>query len=184
MRKSGYLLLALLVSLTACARLTNPFSTMRADYTSVPEASLNAFASAVEQAVLEGNRTSTFDGYDGVASANEEILQAVHTRAARSELIQALLNSGHAYEQAQGTICILRTRDYKLQTSKKQRDQNALLVMSENANRWTLYEGLCKASNWQRKSLGAVQASFFQARVQSMSAGQKYEAADGKIAVK
>ena len=177
-------MIALLLTLTACARITSPFTTMRPDYSNVPEAELSAFALAVEKSVLEGDRNAVFEGYAGVVTDNEEILQAIHTRAVRSELVQALLDSGHAYEQAQGTICIIRSREYKNQTSRRERDQNALVVMSENANRWTLYEGLCKASNWQRKSLGAVQESFFQARVQSMPSGQKYENADGKIALR
>lgn len=177
-------MLALLLTLTACARITSPFTTMRPDYSTVPEEELQAFALAVERAVVEGDRKAVFDGYAGIASDNEEIVQAVHTRAARSELVQALLDSGHAYEQSQGTICILRTRAYKNETNRRERDHNALLVMGENANRWTIYEGLLKASKWQRKSLGAVQDSFFRARVQTMSSGQKYETADGKVAVR
>lgn len=181
MKTTPYLMIALLLTLTACARITSPFTSMRPDYSNVPEAELTAFALAVEQAVRDGERNAVFEGYPGVATDNEEILQAINTRVARAELVQALLDSGHAYEQAQGTICIIRSRDYKNQTSRRERDQNALLVMSENGNRWTLYEGLLKASNWQRKSLGAVQESFFNARVQSMPSGQLYENSDGQI---
>ncbi len=56
--------------------------------------------------------------------------------------------------------------------------------MSENADRWTLYEGILKASGWSSRSLGAVQKSFFDARLSLMTSGQKYEDADGNIATR
>ena len=50
-----------------------------------------------------------------------------------------------------------------------------MVVMSENANRWTIYEGLLKANNWPPDSLSAIQETFFLARVPLMSSGQQHE---------
>ena len=95
-----------------------------------------------------------------------------------------LLSSGFALEQKDGLIAILRSRDYKKATTSDDRDRNALVVMSENANRWSIYEGIVKFSNLSPKSLSAVQDAFFRARVELMESGQKYQDDEGKTVVK
>ncbi|HDP35247.1 MAG TPA: hypothetical protein ENN29_09085 [Candidatus Hydrogenedentes bacterium] len=164
-----------------CAGVGGSFIKLRPDYSKVPEAELRAAANAIEKAVQQGEREPALDVFPGVALDTPEIRQAIHTRAARVALINDLLNSGHAFEQRGGTIKILNSRDYKRSTTSRQRDQNALLVMSENQSRWTLYEGILKASQWPPGALGAVQHSFFEARVALMPGGQKYEDAQGNI---
>lgn len=168
--------------LAGCAGMANPFLKIKPDYSQVPEDELRSFARAVEQFVVQGEREPVFESYPSIATDDAELKQAVRTRAARAHLIQALLDSGFAYEQKSGTIAILRTREYKRATDRRKRDQDALLVMSENANRWTLYETLVKASNWPPAGLGAVQHAFYEARCDLLSPGQKYEAPDGGIA--
>ena len=170
------------MALTAgCASVGNPFFRLKPDYSQVPEDELRAFARSVEQFVLQGERDPVFGAYTAISTENDELRQAIRTRAARSQLVQDLLNSGFAYEQKSGTIATIRTREYKRATDRRKRDQDALLVMSENANRWTLYETLVKASNWPPGALGAVQHAFFEARRDLLSPGQKYEGPGGEM---
>lgn len=183
-KSSALLLLGLFCFAAGCASIGNPFTKLTPDYSTVPEEELRAFAGAVEQFVLQGEREPTFEDYPSIATDNEEIRQAIRTRAARAEILRELLDTGFAYEQKSGTVSIIRSRDYKRSTDKRKRDQNALLVMSENANRWTLYETLVKASHWQPGSLGAVQNAFFEARRDLLSPGQKYEGPDGNLVEK
>jgi hypothetical protein len=53
--------------------------------------------------------------------------------------------------------------------------------MSENDNRWTIFEGILKASNFPPRALSAIQETFHEARVASMEPGQKYEDSSGAI---
>ncbi|MFA7691637.1 MAG: DUF1318 domain-containing protein [Candidatus Hydrogenedentes bacterium] len=175
---------SLMFLLVGCAHIGNPFTTLRPDYSIVPEDELRAFAKVVEQFVLQGEREPQLGEFPSIASDNEDVLQAIRTRAARSELLQELLDTGFAYEQKSGTISIIRSKAYKRASDKSTRDQNALLVMGENANRWTLYETLVKASGWKPGSLGAVQHAFFEARCELLSSGQRYETPDGTIVTK
>lgn len=175
------LLTIALFAVSGCASIGAPFVRLRPDYSVVPEDELRAAAQAVERAVAQGEREPQLDMWPGVVLDAPEVIQALRARAARVHLIQELLDAGHAYEQKSGTIATLRTREYRRGTNRRQRDQHALLVMSENQNRWALYEGIVKASKWPPKALGAVQHSFFEARRELMAPGQRYEDAGGNV---
>jgi hypothetical protein len=178
------LLLVVLFTAVGCASLGNPFLNIKPDYSKVPEEELRALAQAVEKSVAQGEREPALNDYPSIKMDSEEVKQAIRTRAARAHLVQELLNTGFAYEQKSSTIATIRSREYKQATNSRKRDQDALLVMSENANRWALYEGLVKASNWSPGALGAVQDAFFQARVEILSPGQKYEGPKGETLTK
>ena len=175
---------AVLLLVSGCVSLGNPFLKLKPDYSTVPEEELKAFAAEVEQFVIDGEREPAFDTYASIVTDNEEFRQAIRMRAARSQLIQDLLNSRFAYEHKSGTIATIPTREYKRATDRRKRDQDALVVINENANRWTLYESLVKASHWQPGALGAVQDAFFNARVDLLSPGQKYQEPDGATVAK
>ncbi|MCK5862962.1 MAG: DUF1318 domain-containing protein [Candidatus Hydrogenedentes bacterium] len=181
--KLTLLLCVLLVSI-GCARMGSSFIKMRPDYTQVPEVELRAAAAALEKAAIQGEQEPNLDGFAGVVLDTPEIAQAIRTRALRASLFADLVESGHVYEQKNGTIKIINSREYKRVASSKERDRNAVLVMSENQNRWTLYEGVVEASQWSPGALAAVQHCFYEARVALMKAGGKYEDEQGNIVVK
>ena len=112
-KSSALLLLGLFCFAAGCASIGNPFTKLTPDYSTVPEEELRAFAGAVEQFVLQGEREPTFEDYPSIATDNEEIRQAIRTRAARAEILRELLDTGFAYEQKSGTVSIIRSRDYK-----------------------------------------------------------------------
>ncbi|MBW7864514.1 MAG: DUF1318 domain-containing protein [Candidatus Hydrogenedentes bacterium] len=167
-----------------CASVSGTFFNPRVDYGDIPQEELASVAGAIEAGVRAGDRELTVENTSGIVVDAPEVVQAIHTRAARAELVDKLLSSGHACEQRNGVITLLRTRDYKKSTTSQDRDRNALVVMSENANRWTIYEGIQKASNLKAKSLGAIQDSFYQARVALLTPGQKYEGPNGEMLTK
>ena len=65
-------------------------------------------------------------------------MQAIRARAVRYPLIDAFLETGHAWEKQNSMISILRTKEYKTFGTRRDRDRNALLVFNQNENRWTL----------------------------------------------
>lgn len=186
MRITALLLCLSLLALTGCGSLplVRPFTSIRPDYATVPEATLREVALEIEQAVKEGRGDVVIADREGVLVSTKEIQQAIQTRAKRSPLFQEFLNSGHVFEMRNGTASILRTKEYKNFGTSSDRDRNALLIMSENSNRWTIYEGIVNANNYPARSLSAVQAIFFEARQQLMNPGQKYENEDGKPVAK
>jgi hypothetical protein len=153
---------------------------MRPDYSTVPQDALERVAAAVEQNVRDGNAEAVVEDDAGVVVTTPEVRQAIRTRALRAELIQNLLGSGFALEKPNGLIAIERSGAYKDATTRRERDRDALVVMSENNNRWTLYEGMMKASNFPSKSLSAIQDAFYRARVARMAAGEAYETPEGQ----
>ncbi len=153
---------------------------LRSDYAPFPKQALQEAAMEIEQAVQRGEREPKAVEHGGVVLTQPDLLQAVRSRAARVELINKLLATGFAWERANGLVEIRSNSDYKRQTTRQQRDTNALTVMNENADRWALYESLIKASNWAPKNLDAVQSIFHDARVKAMPEGVAYEDSTGE----
>lgn len=156
---------------------------MGADYTDLPVDALRATAEEVERAVAAGEREPALPQH-GINLDIPEIRQALRERAIRAPLVHGFLQTGHAYEQRGGLVSILRTKEYKSFGTSADRDRNAQIVSSENAARWTLYEGMLEANNFSPGNLKAVQEIFAEARVNHLPTRAAYEAADGSIVQK
>ncbi|MCC6696233.1 MAG: hypothetical protein IT365_11440 [Candidatus Hydrogenedentes bacterium] len=174
------LAVVMVVSLSGC----HTFMKMKPDYAELPVDTLREIAVQIEQAVKDGEREPQIEDRGGVVLGTDTIKQAIRTRAARAHLVEAFLLTGHAWERRNGMMEILRTSEYKKSGTSRDRDRNAMVVMGEGADRWALYEGIIDAGNFPSKSLGAVQRIFFEARVQVMADGIKYEDESGNVAYK
>ena len=168
------LFLAAAVVLAGCST-TNAFISLKPDYTALPAVELKSVASAIEAIVAEGQEEFALDQASGIVVDTPEIRQAVRTRAIRHALVSEFLDGGFGIEQRNGLLAVQRSSAYKKATNSGQRDREALVVMSENNNRWTLYEGILEANNWPPASLSAIQETFFEARVPLMKTGQQHE---------
>lgn len=172
--KHAITLLAAAAIFSGCAA-TNAFVRMAPDYSELPVEDLKNVARSIEEIAAAGSEEFTVATAGGIVVDTPEILQAVRTRAIRRPLINDFLDSGFGIEEANGLIAVQRSSAYKKATTSGQRDREALLVMSENNNRWTIYEGLLKANNWPPSSLSAIQAIFFEARIPLLTEGQQHE---------
>ncbi len=146
----------------------------------VPVDALKAVASEIEMAVAAGQRDLNLADRDGVKINSPEIAQALRTRAVRHELVSNLMDTGFAWERPNGRIAILRSSAYKKATTSQERDRNALLIMNENQNRWTLYEGLIALNHWPSKALPVIERAFSESCKASLKSGQKFENESGK----
>jgi hypothetical protein len=172
------------LSATGCHSLAGSIVDFKPDYTTLPEADLRAVAAEIEAAVQAGNRESSIPDRGGITLNTDAIKQAIRTRAARAQLLNDFLDTGHCWERQDGLIWVIRSSEYKKFGKSRDRDRNALLIDSENANRWAIYEGIIDASKLSPKALPAVRAIFAEARVANMKAGQKYESSTGEAATK
>jgi hypothetical protein len=144
------------------------------DYSDLPADELRTLATQIETIVSQGEAEFLLESPGGIMMDSPEMKQAIRTRSIRHPLLFALLDTGFATEGRNGLIAIKRSSAYKKATTSRQRDREAMLVMSENSNRWTLYEGLVEANGWAPGNLSAVQETFFQARVPLMGPGQQH----------
>lgn len=185
MKKLSILLIfAVFVAVTGCRSLAGSVIEFRPDYTTLPEAEMRAVAMEIESAIQAGNREPDIADRGGIVVNTDAVKQAIRTRAARSELLNEFLDTGHCWERRDGLIWIIRSAAYKKAGTSRDRDRNALLIESENTNRWAIYEGLIKASKLEPGSLPAVRAIFAEARIANMKPGQTYEGPDGQATVK
>lgn len=173
-------LTAAVLGATGC----HSFVRMAPDYSELPVDGLHQIAVAIETAVANGVREPALPGGSGIVVSGEAVTQAIRTRAARSELINGFRETGHAAEQRNGTIAVINSREYKKETRRGDRSRNALLIMSENDDRWALYEGLLRDNNYPPRSLSAIQRIFYEARVETLPPGHLYENENSELVPK
>lgn len=165
MKKAVYTLM-LALCFAGCST-TNAFIHLKPDYADLPADELRVLAAKLEAIATAGEEDFTLESTGGIVVDLPDIRQALRTRAIRYPLLEEFLATGFAEEEANGLIAVKRSSAYKKATTSRERDRHALLVMSENENRWAIYEGLLKANQWPPRTLSAVQEIFYQARTAS-----------------
>jgi len=155
-----------LVTLAGCLTAANPFVHHKPENSGLPADDLRALALEIEQAVEKGDRGAVITNRGSITLNDEIIQQAIRTRIIRSALVKEMLASEFVCEKENGMLYILRSKKYKQATSSRDRDRNAGIVMSENNDRWALYEGIVKANKLPAGSLNAIQRAFYEARMQ------------------
>lgn len=150
----------------------------------VPVEAMRELAAQVEGAVARGEREHGIGDYEGIVISTPELHQAIRTRAARREVLDEFLNGGFGWERMDGMVHIIRNNEYKKVGNRRTRDRDALIVISENEDRWRLYEGLIDANRYGRGALETIRTIFAEARLEHLEPGQKFESAPGEAAVK
>lgn len=145
---------------------------------------MRELAAQIEDTVSRGDREARIGDYKGIAVTTPGMVQAIRTRAARREILDAFLDTGHAWERADGMIHIRRSQAYKQTGNRRSRDRDALIVMGENRDRWALYEGLVDANHFGGNALQSIKSIFADARVITLKPGHKYETAEGEVAIR
>jgi hypothetical protein len=157
---------------------------LKPDYTEVPEESLRAAAMEIERAVQRGDREPQLSDREGLVLSAERIRHAISTRAARAQLVNELLEKGHAWERRNGHLYLLNSKEYAKTVERPQKRIDALVVTEEAGSRWAIYEGLMEENNYSRKAMEAVQVIFHEARLAVMDEGYLYENEAGEMVAK
>ena len=179
--KKAVLLCFIILSLAGCTSLWGSFTHLKPDYSALPADDLRKVAAAIEKAVAEGERSPNIHNQGKIIVETERIQQAIRTRAARFNLLDAFRSSGFCYEKPDGRIAIKPSNAYKKAGTRRDRDRNALLIYSENTDRWAIYEGIIESSNLSPKALSAIERIFYEERIPYMKKGQKYKNDAGEI---
>ncbi|HOZ46914.1 MAG TPA: hypothetical protein PLO37_00705 [Candidatus Hydrogenedentes bacterium] len=169
----------LTAGVVGCATVPAPFVRTKPDYEGLPADALHDVALEIEQAVAAQNREPDIPDRDGVIVNTELIQLAIRMRAGRFEQLNAFLTAGYGVEKRNGHIYILHSKEYKKETTRRQRNRDAQMIQGETENRWTVYEGIVKASGFPKKALSAVQEIFHEARLETLAEGQKFESPSG-----
>ncbi len=172
------------IATAGCATVRGTIGSLAPDYSELPEATVREVAMEVERAVAEGNREAAIVDRGGIVLSTPEMQQAIRTRAARGELVNEFRTMGWGIEKEDGLLTIERTREYNKGRTRREKNRDAGLIVSENTDRWALYEGIRKESGLPPRSLSAIQAIFAEARIELMAAGQKYRDPAGTVVVK
>jgi hypothetical protein len=135
----------------------------------------------LENQVKQGNRTPDLALIEGFNIDSPAVKQALRSRAARIELVQTLLDSGHSYENKNGLIAIHRTKAYKQSGTYQSRDRDALVVISENNDRRLMYASIQEINNLNPADRSAIENIFFEVRKQTLEENQHFENNDGEI---
>ena len=178
---------AILILAAGCQSVTSvvqPFISLKPDYAGVPVEDLRALATEVEREIAAGNRQPEIGDHGPLTLDDPAVVQAIKTRAARIELIEVFRSTGFGWEKRDSLIYVIRSSAYKQSGTRRSRDRDALLVMGENKDRWTIYERLVKINNLPPASLSAVQRIFYEARLNRMKPGQLYENEAGERVVR
>lgn len=179
------LFLALIIAvMPACRSMMGSVTRLTPDYASVPQEALSQAAKEIEAAVLAGNKEAQFSNIHGLVLNAPEITQAIRSRTVRASLIDDFRATGHAWEKKDGLLWIIRSSAYKNWGTRKDRDRNALLVNSENADRWIIYEEIMKENNLPPAALTAIQEVFQRARIEVLPSGEKFEDESGETTIK
>ncbi len=182
--RTAFILPVLTAMACGCATVSGTFGSLKPDYSAVPEEALREVALEIERAVEAGNREPGIQNRAGIVVDTPAIQSAIRSRAARAQLVDELLDAGLGWEERSGLVSVKRNDQWKKELNRQQRDRHALVVQSENRDRWTIYEGILEASNYGSKALGAVQAVFFDAQVETLDTGQQYQGPNGEVLVK
>ena len=179
--RSVWSLVCLVLLFSGCAKYGNPIGRTEANYANIPVEALTNAALYLEKQVKEGNRTPDLALIDDFVLDSPAVKQALRSRAARIELVQILLDSGHAYEKRNGLIAIHRTKAYKKSGTYQSRDRDALVVISENNDRRMLYSSIQEINNLNPADRTAIENIFFEVHKQTLEVGQRFENTDGEI---
>ncbi len=171
-------LFMVIIFLAGCQTFVPAFTRMKPAYEELPVETLKATVLQIEQAVQEGRVPELTDKPD-LKVDTPAIRQSITARVSRSELVNQLLDRGFAWERRNGHLYILRSREYKQATTRRERDRNALIVTGEWDDRWMMYENLRKVNGFSPRTLTAIQRIFHEARTEVMRPGQLYENAEG-----
>jgi len=168
-------ILLTLISVIGCGTLTSPGPALENAPKSLPLEPLRALATEIERAVAAGDRQVEIADREGLIINTPQMKQAIRTRATRIEVLNQFLDTGHAWERRDGLIWIIRSNIYKKSGTRRDLDRQALVVWSENRDRWTLYQDLVKINRLPLGSVSTVQRVFAEARIEFLNTGQKYE---------
>ena len=180
----AFAMTAVLAGCVGGSALVAPFTRNAPDYSALPAEGMREIAREIEGQVVDANRSPELRNREGLIVDSEDIVQALRARAARVHLVNAFLDTGHGWERRDGRLWVIRSEAYKASGTSRTRDLDALMVNGENRNRWTVYEAIIDNSGLPSKALSAIEEIFFEARLELMGPGQKYESEDGETVAK
>ena len=131
----------------------------------LPEESVTKIAAAIEQTVLTGAEAGiTVEDAPGFKARLFEVVQAMQARQARVETVTEFKQKGYVGEGARGLIKYVKNDECR--ADARLHDRVANVILSENADRWRIYETLARENRLSTRGRKRIQAIFHQVRIE------------------
>ncbi len=147
---------ALLLVVTGCAALS--------DRVEVPEEALQEAAVAIERTVVGGEASVVLKDQPEFKARSPEIMLAMMGRQARIGIVTEFKRQGYVGENARALLKYVKNAACQKDSTLHARVAN--VILSENADRWRIYEELARLNGLSGSGRKSIQAAFHRARIE------------------
>jgi len=143
----------------------------------MPEASIEEAATVIERTVIEGETPVVVNDRPGFKVRSPEVAMAVMGRQARIAIVMEFKRKGYVGECARSLLKYVENPECRKDSRLHGRVAN--LIMSENADRWRIYEELAKLNRQSGSGRKRIQAAFHKARIDLARPGDMIQLSTG-----
>jgi uncharacterized protein YdbL (DUF1318 family) len=160
---------ALLLAVAGCAALS--------DRVEVPEESLQEAAVAIERTVVEGEASVALKDQLEFKARSPEISLAVMGRQSRIGIVAEFKRKGYVGESVRALLTYVKNADCRKDARLHSRVAN--VILSENADRWRIYEELARLNRLSGSGRKLIQTAFHEARIELARPGDMIQLSTG-----
>ena len=144
----------------------------------VPEEALKRAVAAIEQAVIEGAGTAVEVAAEPEFKVNVQAIEpAVRSRQSRSKIVAEFKQKGYVGENARGLLKYVKNPDCQKDGQLHTRVAN--VILSENADRWRIYEALARENHLSGTGRKHIQTIFREVRIELAQPGDLLQLTPG-----
>jgi hypothetical protein len=143
----------------------------------VPEAAVHEVATAIERTVIEGEASVALEDQPDFKARSPEIALAMMGRQSRIGIVTEFKRKGYVGECARSLVKYVKNPD--CQKDSKLHSRVAYVIVSENTDRWRIYEELRKMNRVSGSGRKRIQAIFHEVRLELARPGDMIQRGAG-----
>lgn len=144
----------------------------------VPEEAMRRAATAIERAVLEGADSEiAFEDQPEFKGAAREVERAVRSRQSRIGVVGEFKQKGYVGENARGLLKYVKNSE--CQKDSRLHTRVANVILSDNGDRWRIYETLARENHLSGSGRKRIQTIFHEVRIELARPGDLLQLTDG-----
>jgi hypothetical protein len=143
----------------------------------MPETSIQEATAAIERTVVEGETAVALNDQPGFKVRSPEVAMAVMGRQARIGIVTEFKRKGYVGECAKSLLKYVKNPECRKDSRLHGRVAN--VILSENADRWRIYEELAKLNRQSGSGRKRIQAAFHKVRIELARPGDMIQISAG-----